>query len=185
MRYRSGSVSRKLAQSGLEQKLWIMHTWQCLLRLEKLRKHRTCWRPQCVVGDVIAFLLSLLDRERIGKGFILYTVENVPFRRVITLTCADRGVCLSHRDVVMFMCVHVLSPPGHGGLNQLGGMFVNGRPLPEVIRQRIVDMAHQGVRPCDISRQLRVSHGCVSKILGRWDPTTWDLPNRRTTQQLM
>ena len=47
-------------------------------------------------------------------------------------------------------------------------MFVNGRPLPEVIRQRIVDMAHQGVRPCDISRQLRVSHGCVSKILGRW-----------------
>ncbi|XP_043094574.1 paired box protein Pax-8 isoform X3 [Puntigrus tetrazona] len=71
----------------------------------------------------------------------------------------------------MFICVHVLSPPGHGGLNQLGGMFVNGRPLPEVIRQRIVDMAHQGVRPCDISRQLRVSHGCVSKILGRYYET--------------
>ncbi|XP_051545621.1 paired box protein Pax-8-like isoform X3 [Myxocyprinus asiaticus] len=50
-------------------------------------------------------------------------------------------------------------------------MFVNGRPLPEVIRQRIVDMAHQGVRPCDISRQLRVSHGCVSKILGRYYET--------------
>ncbi|XP_061658103.1 paired box protein Pax-8 isoform X3 [Syngnathoides biaculeatus] len=63
------------------------------------------------------------------------------------------------------------TPRGHGGLNQLGGMFVNGRPLPEVIRQRIVDMAHQGVRPCDISRQLRVSHGCVSKILGRYYET--------------
>ncbi|KAB0404078.1 hypothetical protein E2I00_000293, partial [Balaenoptera physalus] len=48
---------------------------------------------------------------------------------------------------------------GHGGVNQLGGVFVNGRPLPD------------GVRPCDISRQLRVSHGCVSKILGRYYET--------------
>ncbi|XP_076365578.1 paired box protein Pax-5-like isoform X5 [Tachypleus tridentatus] len=59
----------------------------------------------------------------------------------------------------------------HGGVNQLGGMFVNGRPLPDMVRQRIVEMAHQGIRPCDISRQLRVSHGCVSKILGRFYET--------------
>ena len=55
-----------------------------------------------------------------------------------------------------------------GGINQLGGTYVNGRPLDLHTRKEIVRLAKQGgVRPCDISRQLRVSHGCVSKILTR------------------
>ena len=51
------------------------------------------------------------------------------------------------------------------GVNQLGGSFVNGRPLPDEVRKLIVDLAQKGTRPCDISKQLKVSHGCVSKIL--------------------
>lgn len=76
-------------------------------------------------------------------------------------------------------CGALCSPfaePAFGEVNQLGGVFVNGRPLPNAIRLRIVELAQLGIRPCDISRQLRVSHGCVSKILARYNETGSILP---------
>ncbi|CAD6187090.1 unnamed protein product [Caenorhabditis auriculariae] len=35
-----------------------------------------------------------------------------------------------------------------GEVNQLGGVFVNGRPLPLSLRYRIIELSQHGVRPC-------------------------------------
>ncbi|VDM06835.1 unnamed protein product [Wuchereria bancrofti] len=43
--------------------------------------------------------------------------------------------------------------------------------MPQHIRIKIIEMASNGIKPCHISRQLRVSHGAVSKILNRYVET--------------
>lgn len=60
--------------------------------------------------------------------------------------------------------------------NQLGGSFSNGKPLPFDSRLQILSMSLKGYRPCDISRRLLISHGCVSKILAKFHKTGSILP---------
>lgn len=83
---------------------------------------------------------------------------------------------LSTSLIYFIFVVSETSVQQYGEVNQLGGVFVNGRPLPNAVRMRIVELAQLGIRPCDISRQLRVSHGCVSKILARFHETGSILP---------
>lgn len=52
--------------------------------------------------------------------------------------------------------------------NRLGGQYSTGRPLPMLVREKIVELAQLGMKPCQISKQLRVSHGCVSKLLAKY-----------------
>ena len=56
-------------------------------------------------------------------------------------------------------------------MNQLGGTYVNGKPLPKEIRLEVLRLALQGVRPCAISRRLRITHGCISKLLSKYRKT--------------
>ncbi|XP_068694287.1 paired box protein Pax-3-B-like [Montipora foliosa] len=60
------------------------------------------------------------------------------------------------------------SAAGPGRLNQLGGVYINGKPLPKEVRHEIISLAIQGFRPCDISRRLRITHGCISKLLSKY-----------------
>lgn len=82
-----------------------------------------------------------LTEEKVGKNFHHYFVSKVGF------------IDWSFSDKV--------------STNRLGGQYSTGRPLSMEIREKIVDLAKLGLKPCQISKQLLVSHGCVSKLLAK------------------
>uniref|UniRef100_A0A914XE41 Paired domain-containing protein n=1 Tax=Plectus sambesii TaxID=2011161 RepID=A0A914XE41_9BILA len=67
------------------------------------------------------------------------------------------------------------SPDGTAGamrrINRFGRTYVCGRPLSINIRKAICELYQSGWKPCAIATALNVTHGCVSKIVKRYQTT--------------
>ncbi|KFD72630.1 hypothetical protein M514_01751 [Trichuris suis] len=69
--------------------------------------------------------------------------------------CSDMDTCF-HRSHNSTKDMILNSIIGQGRVNQLGGLFINGRPLPQHVRLRIIQLAQVGMRPSSISRVLKI-----------------------------
>ena len=53
--------------------------------------------------------------------------------------------------------------------NSSGGIYDNGRSLPTMFRDRILDLHHDGHSERHITREVHVSHTYVGKVIKRYD----------------
>nr|BAF56223.1 Pax-D2 [Anthopleura japonica] len=65
-------------------------------------------------------------------------------------------------------------------VNQLGGSYRNGKPLSHEMRRKVIELSLSGVRPCEISRKLKITHGCISKLLSKFFKTGSLVPGHGT-----
>ena len=56
-------------------------------------------------------------------------------------------------------------------VNANGGLYDNGRALPSLVRERILDLNHQGFGQRAIAREVRTSHTFVRNAIRSYDVT--------------
>ena len=66
-------------------------------------------------------------------------------------------------------------------LNQQHGIYDNGKALPQVYRERVLDLYHQGSTQRQISQDMRVSIGYVNKVVQFYEQSNSSLPAPRKT----
>ena len=66
-------------------------------------------------------------------------------------------------------------------VNKNGGLYDNGRAIPTLIRERILDLSHQGLGQCAVAREVRTSHTFVGNVVRNYDKTDSSLRLLRST----
>lgn len=64
-------------------------------------------------------------------------------------------------------------------MNRQGGIYDNGRVLPQMYRERILDLYHQGTSQRAIADDMRVSMGYVNKVVHHYVENNTSLPQFR------
>ena len=65
-------------------------------------------------------------------------------------------------------------------LNRNGGIYDNGRSLPIMVRDRILDLHHDGNSSRQIAQEIRVSHSFANKVIKRYDEANTSLKAPRS-----
>ena len=65
-------------------------------------------------------------------------------------------------------------------VNANGGLYDNGRALPSLLRERILDLSHQGLGQRAIAREVRTSHTFVKKVTSSCNGTNSSIHTPRT-----